>query len=425
MFYENFLLDLSNKSLVTFKTKIMKKIAVLLLVLLAAPKMSAQGIAFEHSTFTEALAKAKAENKLVFMDCYTTWCGPCKMMSKDVFPQKEVGDYMNAGFISIKVDMEKGEGIGLASTYNVKAFPTLLFMNSDGKVLHSLTGAAKSEDFIKQAKIAFDPSEQIEYLDQQFASGNRDLVLVSKYVKALQNAYKLEDVAKVGKQVIPSMKTEQYLTDEGFTILAYAGVAYKGKEYEYLIKNKSAFVAKSYIGQESYDYVIGQAISSYLNEISAKAKTIEEVKKAVTESHKDFVSPQQEQIDTYYYGQYYLEKKQYDTWFELNKKQADAAFLKDKKGALSTYINTAYNIAVNPAFENAGLYDKAVLMIENIKDVDPELLAVNYCLANLYIKTGNKSKALENVNTYIKKSSDKGTDPDARVLALKTKIESL
>lgn len=403
----------------------MKKIAVLILVLLLTPKISAQGISFEHGTFKEALAKAKAENKLLFMDCYTTWCGPCKVMSRDVFPQKGVGDYINAGFISIKVDMEKGEGIDLATNYNVKAYPTLLFINSDGKVVHSLIGSANAEDFIKQAKIAFKPSEQIEYLEKQFESGNRDLVWVSKYVKALYNAYKLEEIAKVGKQVIPLMKADQYATDEGFTILSYVGINYKGKEYNYILKNKSAFIAKKYIGKESFDYLISTSINNYLQEISLRAKTIEELKKAVAETHKDLLSPQQERMDNYYYSQYYLTKKQYDTWFDFNKKQADAKFLKNKKEALPMYINTAYTIAVSPDFEKAGLYEKAISMIENNKTADPESLSVNYCLASLYLKTANKDKALENVNIYITKSLEKGEEQDARALALKTKIENL
>lgn len=413
------------KSIKKQKTKAMKKITVLLMILSAVFQLNAQGISFEHGTFKEALAKAKAENKKLFMDCYTTWCGPCKMMTKDVFPQKEVGHYLNANFVSIKVDMEKGEGLELAKTYDVKAYPTLLFMDSDGKVVHKFVGSEKAEGFIEQAKTAFDPTKQIANLEKQYQSGKRDLAFVAQYVKALSNSYNLEILEKVTKEIIPTLKTEQYITEDGFTIVSSGGVEYKSKAYNYIVKNKKAFIDKPYIGQESYDYLISNSINNYLQGISAKAKTIEELKNAITETQKDGTSPQQEQIANYYYGQFYLSNKQYDTWFEFNKKAADAAFLKDKKSGLSTYINTAYNIAVNPDLEKAGLYDKAIAMIENIKDADPEFLTVNYCLASLYLKTKNKGKALENVNIYIRKNSDKGVEPDARVLELKTKIESL
>ena len=403
----------------------MKKITVLLMMLSAVFQLNAQGISFEHGTFKESLAKAKAENKKLFMDCYTTWCGPCKMMSKDVFPQKEVGDYLNANFVSIKIDMEKGEGLELAKTYDVKAYPTLLFIDSDGKVAHKFVGSEKPEGFIEQAKIAFDPTKQITNLEKQYQSGKRDLPFVAQYVKALGNSYNMEVLEKVTKEIIPALKPDQYVTEDGFTILSFGGVEYKSKAYNYIIKNKKAFIDKPYIGQESYDYLISGSVNGYLKEVAAKAKTIEELKSAITETQKEGTSPQQEQIANYYYGQFYLANKQYDTWFEINKKEADEAFLKDKKSAMSTYINTAYSIAVNPDLEKAGLDDKAISMIENIKDADPEYLAVNYCLASLYLKTKNKAKALENVNIYIKKNSDKGVEPDARVLELKSKIESL
>ena len=67
----------------------------------------AQGVEFRDISFAGALKAAKAENKTVFMDCYTSWCGPCKMMTNDIFPQEKVGKYMNENFVCVKYDMEK------------------------------------------------------------------------------------------------------------------------------------------------------------------------------------------------------------------------------------------------------------------------------------------------------------------------------
>ena len=55
----------------------------------------AQGVEFRDISFAGALKAAKAENKTVFMDCYTSWCGPCKMMTNDIFPQEKVGKYLS------------------------------------------------------------------------------------------------------------------------------------------------------------------------------------------------------------------------------------------------------------------------------------------------------------------------------------------
>ena len=96
--------------------KLSKLFSVAILAV-SALSMSAQGIEFmpENARLQDALDKAKQENKMVFLDCYTSWCGPCKMMSTKIFPTQEVGDFMNPKFVSIKIDMEKGEGPEIAS----------------------------------------------------------------------------------------------------------------------------------------------------------------------------------------------------------------------------------------------------------------------------------------------------------------------
>ena len=69
-----------------------------------------KGISFEKegTLFKEAVQKATATKKLIFLDCYTSWCGPCKKMAKDIFPLEEVGKFMNPAYVSIQIDMEKG-----------------------------------------------------------------------------------------------------------------------------------------------------------------------------------------------------------------------------------------------------------------------------------------------------------------------------
>ena len=105
-----------------------------------AKKDGATGIQFFNGTFKEALAKAKKENKMVMMDCYTTWCGPCKMLKKQVFVDKALGDYMNQKYVCIAVDYENGEGPTVAQQYPVDGYPTLLFMDAAGKVKNVMAG---------------------------------------------------------------------------------------------------------------------------------------------------------------------------------------------------------------------------------------------------------------------------------------------
>lgn len=108
------------------------------------------------------LEAAKAENKLVFVDFYTTWCLPCKLMDEDVFTDQEFGTFMNDNFINYKIDAEKGGGPDLALVYQVMVFPTLLFLDSNGRVLVRKDGAAYQTELRKlaaQAKVKSEKSE--------------------------------------------------------------------------------------------------------------------------------------------------------------------------------------------------------------------------------------------------------------------------
>lgn len=113
-----------------------------------------KGIAFHEGSWNEALEKSREEEKPIFVDAYASWCGPCKWMTRNVFTDDEVGNYYNENFVNVKLDMEKGEGRNFAKKYGVSAYPTLLYLNSDGEVVHKVRGAKRVEGFIKEGKKA-------------------------------------------------------------------------------------------------------------------------------------------------------------------------------------------------------------------------------------------------------------------------------
>lgn len=110
------------------------------------------GIKFENLTFEEAIQKAKEENKLIFLDAYAVWCGPCKMMDRTTFKSEEVGKVFNKNFINIKIDMEKGEGPDIARKYQVRAYPTMMLINADGKVEKRILGAVRDTQLLAEVK---------------------------------------------------------------------------------------------------------------------------------------------------------------------------------------------------------------------------------------------------------------------------------
>jgi len=116
----------------------------------------ADGIKFFKGTWEEALAEADKTGKLLFVDAYATWCGPCNYMSEDVFPDAEVGKFYNENFIAYKIDVDEDRGGEIFGSYGGTAMPTYLFVDGQGGLIYKQVGAVGPEDFIKVGKKALE-----------------------------------------------------------------------------------------------------------------------------------------------------------------------------------------------------------------------------------------------------------------------------
>jgi thiol-disulfide isomerase/thioredoxin len=115
--------------------------------------INSSGMVFSHDSWSETLKKAKASGKLIFVDAYAEWCPPCKRMAANVFPLAEVGAVYNENFINYKMDCEKGDGPSFSKKYAIQAYPTLLFIDGDGKVVHKVVGGQSAEQLISIGKL--------------------------------------------------------------------------------------------------------------------------------------------------------------------------------------------------------------------------------------------------------------------------------
>ena len=132
----------------------MKKVVLSLVWILVCATMGfAQGVKFETGTWSDMLAKAKAENKLIFVDVYTQWCGPCKNVAKNVFPQQKMGDVYNKQFINFQIDAESPAGKEFVKQYPVDGYPTFFYINAEGQVINKAVGGRDVDGFLQEAKM--------------------------------------------------------------------------------------------------------------------------------------------------------------------------------------------------------------------------------------------------------------------------------
>jgi thiol-disulfide isomerase/thioredoxin len=210
----------------------MKKLLLIIPVLLLATVTFSQGIIFEQGTWKEVLAKAQQTNKPIFVDVFTSWCGPCKQMSSTIFPLDTVGQVFNKNFICYQIDAEKGEGIEIAKKYEVKAYPTYLFIKGDGTPIYRSLGSMPAKNFIEVSKSAMaemndpkpiaawekeyvekknDPRFLLDYINKRSKSGLSNTQLFDEYLKLIPEEERYSAV--VGKLYLkegPDMRVNSF-----------------------------------------------------------------------------------------------------------------------------------------------------------------------------------------------------------------------
>jgi thiol-disulfide isomerase/thioredoxin len=202
-------------------------------------EIKAQGIEFFHGTWPEALAKAKAEDKLIFVDAYASWCGPCKRMAAQTFPDPKAGDFFNNNFINMKIDMEKPENDEFASKYPVGSFPTLMFINSEGKIAAKDIGAKGVPELIEFGQKALGTTDKSGEFAEKYEAGERDPQFVYNYIKALNQFGKPS--LKIANDYL---KTQTDLSSEfNLRFILEAAVEADSRVFDLLIKNRSKIAA--------------------------------------------------------------------------------------------------------------------------------------------------------------------------------------
>jgi thioredoxin-related protein len=236
-------LPASDNANCNLKQNSMKKLALLFLVVFSASLYAQEtGIKFsKDSLLSDALAQSKKEGKLVFIDCYTTWCGPCKRLAKEIFPQKEVGDFYNSHFINLSFDMEKGEGLKIRAKYAVQAYPTLLFLNAQGETVHVGIGSMEANAFIELGKTALDDTRNVLSISNKMKTGDKSIQTLLLYLKT--NHYAADADALI-TEYFKTATDEEKLSQDAWQLFKEHITDIDNDQFQYFLKHRPAYEQK-------------------------------------------------------------------------------------------------------------------------------------------------------------------------------------
>nr|MBC7611495.1 thioredoxin fold domain-containing protein [Pseudopedobacter sp.] len=240
------------------------------------------GVIFESGkSWNEIKAKAKFENKFIFIDCFTTWCVPCKMMEKQIFPDKELGDYLNHNFINVKaqfnVTKNDDENVKawyediklLERKYSVSAYPTFLIFNKNGEIINEIIGAStSSKAFLSQIENAIDLAARSFYtLKSKYDTGKRDSAFMNALFESAEKLGKTDFINQIGNEYLSNQRN--LLTRENIKIISFCTSKSSDKGLIVLLKYP-----------EKVDSVIGKIRRiEILNNIATKEVVVPNLRK--------------------------------------------------------------------------------------------------------------------------------------------------
>lgn len=247
----------------------MKKLFILCVSLFITGLTFSQTVFMENEAWSAVKEKAVKEKRMIFMDCYTSWCGPCKGLAQNVFPQKKVGDFLNSNFVCCKYDMEKGEGIELYKKYksNIPGFPTMLVINpADESIVHKVVGYTEPDALISALQDGLDGKTLIVF-QKRYDAGERSLEFMKDYCKVLDVAYDEETKENVIRNYIELMPLDSLKSKELFEMyLPYLNDAYS-PQYEYVLKNLDAYQYRLKMNRYDIESRLQRAMSDAVREI--------------------------------------------------------------------------------------------------------------------------------------------------------------
>lgn len=242
-------------------------IITLLLFFPIFKSLAQQGIQFRNLSYNEALAASAKENKPVFLHAYASWCHLCEYMRDSVYTNPSVGEFFNARFINIRIDMEK-EGKELNRKFKAANFPTLIVLDSSGNTIHRIAGKKNAQDFLQFGIDAFTPERRLSTYEQRFKSGQITPMQAYVYFGMLRRAG-LDNQAAINFYF-------DKIPDTDFVLQPYWRILYEQfSDVERPLMDRFVRMREPLIAVYTADSVDNRILTSYNNSLMQKVQKLD------------------------------------------------------------------------------------------------------------------------------------------------------
>jgi len=179
-------------------------------------------VAFEtDSLVSHALDKAKSQGKLVMVDCYTTWCVPCKALSNLVFTVDSVADFINEKMVCVKLNMETSQGKEYIKKYNVGAFPTVLFLKPDGSLHFKFVGYHPADEFMQIVREGLNPTNKVADMNARYASGERGGDFIRPYIMLKMDLSEFDEAMRLDTTYLKGLTREEAASNDNWILFGH------------------------------------------------------------------------------------------------------------------------------------------------------------------------------------------------------------
>ena len=382
----------------------MKALLFLLSALFITTHLSGQTVVFRDLSWEQVNLEASKENKFIFVDAYTKWCGWCKVMDKKLLKKEEVCNLLNDKFIAVKIDFEDSTGLTLAKKFRVWSFPTTLVFNPQGKLVGKFSGYTEDTkryiDFLSDAI-----SNKDERIYDGFDSRDLDLEYPEIYLKCfdVNNREWPSDSA-----VLAFLEGKDLFSEINWSVYArFMPVKYE----DFVFQNAKELRYR--FGDEEVNDIMLSGIERHL-QAAIKSNSNEEL--------------DQLSVLCSYTSNPELTRGQVLTEYHLQKAQWDKA-IANLEGVILTsgFVNAMYiNNTCWKMYEECN--DKSVLirakdLMKKVNEISSQYDYTDTYAALLY-KTGNYKEALVQINKAIEFAKSEGISNYSSSTDLKKKIEA-